>query len=290
MKKGIIITNAYTQIKSAEYQAVRLSEEFEKLGIFARSVKNNEFPCMIKDGKTVNGYGEYDFAVYLDKDKYIAKMLENDGVRLFNSADSIALCDDKMQTHIALADNGIPMPDTLPGALCYTSDAVIPDEMIKNVASKLGFPMVVKESYGSLGKGVYLVNDMDELKGVMEKLKCIPHMFQKYISESRGCDIRIIVIGGKYLCAMMRKSETDFRSNIELGGTGMKFTPPDEYIEIAEKAAKILKLDYCGIDILLGKDGGLICEVNSNAFFGGMEQTTGVNVAKAYAEYIKVKI
>lgn len=290
MKKGIIITNAYTPIKSAEYQAIRLSEEFEKLGVYTKTVKNREYPCLVQDGKIINGYFDYDFSVYLDKDKYIAKMLEKSGVRLFNSADSIALCDDKMLTHIALSNNGIPMPDTLPGALCYTSDAVIPDEMVESVSSRLGFPLIVKESYGSLGKGVYLVNGTDELKSVMEKLKCTPHMFQKYVSESRGCDIRIIVIGGKYLCAMMRKSETDFRSNIELGGVGIPFSPPDEYIEIAEKSAQILGLDYCGIDILLGKTAGLVCEVNSNAFFGGMEKTTGVNVAKAYAEYIVSKI
>lgn len=290
MKKGIIITNAYTQLKSADYQALRLCDEFQKLGITAKTVKNKEFPCIIKDNKILNDYAEFDFAVYLDKDKYIAKMLEKKGIRLFNSADSIALCDDKMQTHIALSERGIPMPDTLPGALCYTNDAVIPDEMVDAVIEKLSLPMVVKESYGSLGKGVYLVSDRCELKTVMEKLKCTPHMFQKYIAESRGCDVRIIVIGGRYLCAMTRKSDTDFRSNIELGGVGMKFTPPDEYIEIAEKSARILDLDYCGIDILMGKDGGLVCEVNSNAFFGGMEKTTGENVAKAYAEYIRSRI
>ena len=55
---------------------------------------------------------------------------------------------------------------------------------------------------------------------------------------------------------------------------------------LAEKCAKILKLDYCGIDILHGENGGMVCEVNSNAFFGGMEKATGINVARAYAEYI----
>ncbi len=290
MKKGIIITNAYTQLASAEYQSYRLAEEFEKIGITAHSTKNREYPCFIKDGGIVNEYSSYDFAVYLDKDKYIAEMLEKSGVRLFNSSRAISVCDDKMLTHIALAEHGIPMPDTLPGALCYTPDALIPDESIKAVTDTLGLPLVVKESYGSLGKGVYLVKDDTELRAAMEKLKCMPHMFQKYISESFGKDVRIIVIGGKYLCAMMRKSEDDFRSNIELGGVGIKITPPDEYIEIAEKASKILGLDYCGIDILIGKNGGLVCEVNSNAFFGGMEKTTGVNVAKAYAEYIASEI
>ena len=32
--------------------------------------------------------------------------------------------------------------------------------------------------------------------------------------------------------------------------------------------------------------GYTVCEVNSNAFFGGIERITGVNVAERYAEYI----
>ena len=52
------------------------------------------------------------------------------------------------------------------------------------------------------------------------------------------------------------------------------------------KVAKILNLDYCGVDVLFGKDGYLICEVNSNAFFDGIEAATGINVARAYAEHI----
>ena len=54
----------------------------------------------------------------------------------------------------------------------------------------------------------------------------------------------------------------------------------------AEKAAQALKLDYCGVDLLYGEDGPVLCEVNSNAFFEGLEAATGVNVAKLYAEYI----
>lgn len=286
MKKGIILTNAYTCIKSAEYQSVRLKEEFEKLGVDIRCAKNGEFPCVISENIINNLYSQYDFCIYLDKDKYVAKMLEKSGVRLFNSADSIAVCDDKMLTHIALANNDIPMPKTLPGCLCYTEDAVITDDAVNDVIKNIGLPAIVKESYGSMGKGIYLANNAQELKIIMDKIKCLPHMFQEFISESYGKDVRIIVIGGKYLCAMERKNDGDFRSNIELGAIGKRITPSDEYIALAERVAGLLRLDYCGIDILYHKNGGMICEVNSNAFFGGMEKATGVNVAKAYAEYV----
>ncbi len=286
VKKGIILTNAFTHISSAEYQAVRLCEEFSRMNIDVCHKKNREYPCMIDGGNIVNEYSQYDFCVYLDKDKYIAQILEKSGLRLFNTSSAIAVCDDKMLTHIALSENGIPMPKTVPGALCYHPDGVIEDSMPERLISLLGLPMIVKESYGSMGKGIYLVKTKDELIRSMEKLKCMPHVFQRFVKESSGKDVRIIVIGGKYLCAMERKNENDYRSNIELGATGTAIQPSDEYIAFAEKCAKILKLDYCGIDILHGENGGMICEVNSNAFFGGMEKATGINVARAYAEYI----
>ena len=89
---------------------------------------------------------------------------------------------------------------------------------------------------------------------------------------------------------MQRKSETDFRSNVELGGEGKIVDVPKEFIEVAENTAKVLNLDYCGIDLLYGKDcEPIVCEVNSNAFFGGIERVTGKNVAKAYAEYLLSK-
>ena len=104
---------------------------------------------------------------------------------------------------------------------------------------------------------------------------------------SQGKDVRVIVIGGEAVAAMERiAQEGEFRSNIELGGAGKVFDLSKEYKELAERVANVLQLDYCGIDLLEGKDGGIVCEVNSNAFFEGIESVTGINVAKAYAEYI----
>ena len=82
----------------------------------------------------------------------------------------------------------------------------------------------------------------------------------------------------------------EFRSNIELGGVGKKVDPPKEYLVAAEKAAKILGLDYCGVDLLETKEGPVLCEVNSNAFFEGFEKVTGQDVATAYANYIVAKM
>ena len=85
---------------------------------------------------------------------------------------------------------------------------------------------------------------------------------------------------------MERVSGGDFRSNIAAGGKGRRIELPEQAKDIAEKAAKILALDYCGADILFGKDKFYLCEVNSNAFFDGIEKVTGVNIAGLYAGYI----
>ena len=100
-------------------------------------------------------------------------------------------------------------------------------------------------------------------------------------------DVRVIVIGGHTVAAMERRNDGDFRSNVAQGGSGEKIDLLEEFRIVAESCAEILGLDYCGVDLLYGKDGEpIVCEVNSNAFFSGIEKATGVNVAKAYAEHI----
>ena len=90
---------------------------------------------------------------------------------------------------------------------------------------------------------------------------------------------------------MCRQNTKDFRSNIEIGGIGKKAELKQNYIDICEKVAQILNLDYCGIDLLIDKNNTpLVCEVNSNAFFGMFEKITDINVAKIYAEYILASV
>ena len=288
--KGIILINAYADFEAILYQPKRLKEEFEKLGAKVEIVKNDFFPCEIKDGKSFSSLSSLDFCVYLDKDEYAIKILENAGVRTFNGYRGIILCDDKMKTYMALSDKGIKMPDTIPAPLCFTEGSKPDADALSKVAEKLGYPLVVKECYGSLGNGVYLIKNAKELYETEERLIGKPHLFQRFVSESFGKDVRVLVVGKKVVGAMKRVSDGDFRSNISSGGKGEPYALDEKTVALAEKIADILSLDYCGIDLLFGKDGFYVCEVNSNAFFKGFEETTGINVAKKYAEYILSEI
>lgn len=287
METGIIVINPYQIPAESVHQAKRIQQEFLSLGVSVEIITDtflqNEI-CQNTIKSTLKGV---EFAVYLDKDKYQSQILESLGVKLFNSHKSIRICDDKGLTTLALMDKGVNLPKTIFGALCYNKDMPIDKEWAKKIADSLGFPLIVKESFGSMGKGVYLVNDMTELVSIMQELKLKPHLFQEYIGARRGVDVRVIVIGGKAVCAMQRENENDFRSNVAQGGKGVAIELSPEFKKTAEKCAEVLGLSYCGVDLLYGKDNEpYVCEVNSNAFISGIEKVAGFNVAKSYAEYI----
>lgn len=290
--KGVVLLNYYSPPKGCINQAERLREEFSKLGVSIDIMPNFIGRCGISsDGKGFSRFGEYDFCIYLDKDKYASELLERTGMRLFNSHRAIRVCDDKAETHIALSGAGIPMPRTLPGLLCYDRSRELSEDAIAEVESEFGYPLIVKSCFGSLGKGVWKVDGRDELRSIMRELQFSPHLFQEFIASSSGRDVRVILIGGRAVAAMKRTSMTDFRSNIELGGVGETFDLPDSFKDVAERAAAILGLDYCGIDLMFSADGTpILCEVNSNAFFAGIERVTGVNIAEKYARHIVERI
>lgn len=282
--KGIIVTNQYDHSSVQAKKALRMSDELQKLGVEVQVMSACQVMPHLQLGKTVCPL-KADFVLYFDKDRYMARMMEQCGLRLFNKALATELCDDKMLTHIALADSGIPMPTTISAPLCYVAGSLPSDEFLCKVEQALGFPLVAKQCYGSFGEQVYLVRDKQQLKQTYTRLMAVPHIYQQFIQESAGKDMRVIVIGNKVACAMLRQSNGDFRSNVERGGQATAVQVPQDIANMCEQASRVLELDYCGVDVLVG-DCPMICEVNSNAMFSAMEQATGVNVAKAYATHI----
>ena len=281
---GIILTNAYLRSPGMIRQAERIAEELRARGAAAAIVKNGAFLSEVhKNALTLSE--NCDFVVYLDKDKYLPRMLEKRGVRLFNTARAVELCDDKMLTYIELAGQGLNLPDTVPAPLCYYADAAVREDFLQGVAARLGFPLVAKKSFGSWGMDVRLIQDFGGLKAVAEEFKLFPHLFQKRAGRS-GEDLRVLVVGGKVVACMKRKNEHDFRSNVEAGGTGSPADPPEKFLVAALRCAEVLGLDYCGVDLLDECGEPYVCEVNSNALFNEAERVTGVNVAGAFSEHI----
>lgn len=283
--KGIAILNGYQIVDGVRYVYDRMKEELGKLGVSLDLSTTAEAYSLV-DNSQIKRRFDYDFVLFLDKDVYTSMALEKAGMKLFNSAKSIWLCDDKMVTHIFLSGLGIKMPKTISAPLNYSDNSS--ERFIERVMQEIDFPLVAKKSFGSLGKSVYLINNEQELIKWDTQNRFEQRLYQEFIKSSFGFDYRLIVIGGKFLTGMKRvNTNGDFRSNIALGGQGEKVDIPQSYIDVAERCASALGLDYCGVDLLMGKEGEpILCEVNSNAFMAGIEKITGVNVAGAFAKHI----
>lgn len=283
--KVLIVINGYGLAGGIQHQVKRLTEEFSKRGIETEIIKNTGVFAYILRENTHISLPKHDFILYLDKDRYVAEMLEKNGYKLFNNIEAISKCDDKMLTHICLSNAGIKMPSTISSTLCYTDNGN--RDYLDTIIKTIGLPMIVKENYGSLGKQVYLAKTKERLLELENRLIHVPHLYQEFISSSVGKDYRIIVINNKVVAYMRRVNKKSYLSNLAAGGTAEACELPQSYLDMAEKASKILGLDYCGVDILEGPNGEpILSEVNSNAFYEGIEKTTGINVAGCYVDYL----
>lgn len=228
-----------------------------------------------------------DYVIFWDKDVRLAKILETKGLRLFNCAKSIEMCDDKALTHICLANTEIRMPKTIVAPMTFQNIGYVNYSFLDMVIEELAFPIVIKECYGSFGQQVYLAKNYGSLLDIVRKIGTKPMLFQEFISSSKGRDIRINVVANKPIASMLRYSETDFRSNVSNGGKIMEYKPSNAQLDMAIKACEQLYLDFAGVDILFGKDEEpILCEINSSAQFKSTYDCTGVNIADFIIDHI----
>lgn len=269
---------------------------------FLHSNKFNEIYSWLKTafekkGHTINVYtnielanttkieNKPDFVLFWDKDIPLAKRLEKMGLRLFNSATAIENCDNKALTYIELKGI-VKMPKTIIAPMTYRNIGYNNTDFVKNSINTLGLPVVIKECFGSFGQQVYLAKSYEKAIDIVKNTN-EPLIFQEFIAESKGKDIRINMVGNNAVASMLRYNDNDFRANITNGGSMKNYTPTEKEIEIAQKVCKVLNLDFGGVDILFGKDGPIVCEVNSNAHFKNIYDCTGVNVADYIGDYIE---
>ena len=286
---GIIIVNQ--TIGHNQYKIERFKTEFEKKGVSLEVFVNDGTLAEIKNNEIKINLPAANFVLYLDKDIYLARLLEKAGYRLFNKADFIKLCDDKMLTFIACANEGIRTPRTIAGPLVYTDLQESNFAFLDKVIDEIGLPMVVKRVYGSLGEGVYLVETRDELFKLYSEIARNPIIFQEYVKTSYGKSIRVLIIDGKVFGSFIRRNKYDFRSNFGEEASSKVLENPAKYEGFAQEIADKLHIEYAGIDLLVYEDENpILCEINSNAFFEEFEKVTRLNVASAYADMIINKV
>ena len=108
------------------------------------------------------------------------------------------------------------------------------------------------------------------------------------VAESKGKDVRAFVIGDRVVAAIRRTAQgQEFRSNVHRGGKAEAIDLDPAYAEAAVRAAQIMGLRVCGVDMLEGANGPQVMEVNSSPGLEGIETATGKNVAGMVFDFLE---
>lgn len=250
-----------------------------RAGIEFAEISNSDLAVPLGDRRAVErATGGADFVLFWDKDVRCAANLELCGLPVLNGSECIRLCDDKSLTHLALAAAGVPSIDTVACPLTFSEYGDL--GFADRAAEALGFPMVVKDCFGSFGEQVRLARDAGELRSVLSE-PYRPRILQRYV-ECGGADVRVEVVGGRAVAAMARRApEGDFRSNATIGGTVSGCEPTGEESELAVRACEAVGADFAGVDVIETGDGPVVCEVNSSAHLRNLLECTGIDASDA---------
>ncbi|MDO5629393.1 MAG: RimK family alpha-L-glutamate ligase [Mobilicoccus sp.] len=211
----------------------------------------------------------------------VVRQFEQMDVYTPNMSYGIANSRDKLRATQLLSRHRIPMPATT-----FVRDRADVMPAIERVG---GAPVVIKLLEGTQGIGVILAPDDKVAGAIIETLQSTRQnvLIQRFVSESKGRDIRALVVGDRVVAAMRRVAQGDeFRSNVHRGGSVEKVTLDPAYEEVAVRSAQIMGLRVAGVDMLEGNDGPLVMEVNSSPGLEGIEQATNLDVAGAIIDYI----
>ncbi len=198
------------------------------------------------------------------------------GVPVLNRARAIARARNKMEALQLLSQHGVDAPATVlaPGPAAL-------DRALEIVG---GPPVVLKLPRGAQGVGVILAETRAAAVATLDTLWALGQqvLIQEFVSESRGRDVRVLVVGGIVVAAMRRVAAAgEWRANLHRGGLAERIELDDRYARAATEAARAVGLDVAGVDILEGRNGPRVVEINASPGFEGLERATGVDIAAA---------
>ena len=281
MKDVLVLYNEELNSGAFKHQYQSYVKSFEKLGMIAVAMPSSEYISALFGVKN-NGP---DTVIFLDKDINGAALLEARGMKLYNTSECIRLCDDKALTYLTLYKKGLPIPKTVIAPKTYRRSQSA--DWCRKAAKLLGYPVVIKECFGSLGMQVYLAENEAELVKQVDKIGQKPFVLQEFLPKGAGWDLRVIVAGGEVIGAIKRTNLQDFRANAARGGSVEPITLTKEQEKLALDAADATGAFFAGVDLIMGEDEFLVCEVNSNMLFEAADRALGISVSDNIAEKIK---
>ena len=215
----------------------------------------------------------------------VVRQFEQMDVFCANSSSGISNSRDKLRSLQILSRHNIGIPKT---AFVRSRSDVLP--AIERIG---GAPVIIKLLEGTQGVGVILADKVSIAEAIIETLQSTKQnvLLQKFVSESKGRDIRAFVVGDRVVAAIRRVAQgQEFRSNVHRGGKTEPVILDDTYCQTAIRATQIMGLRIAGVDMLEGRDGPQVMEINSSPGLEGIESCTRLDIAGAIIDYIAAQI
>ena len=208
-----------------------------------------------------------DFVIYRSRQYEIVEQLEAQKMRVFNNSLVNKIANNKYLAFKLFKELDFPTIET------YLD------------GDSLKMPYIMKTVSGHGGKEVFLIDEEEKEKVLLEQFKGQDFIYQSPVANYG--DVRLYVFNKKVIASIKRSNVYDFRSNHSLGGDIELYQPTKEMVDIAIKIAKHLDADYIGVDFLLIKDGFLLNEIEDPVGARMLYQLTDIDIVKEYTNYIK---
>ncbi len=209
----------------------------------------------------------------------LLELLERSGFRFFSSPARIRTMISRLSCTIRLRDNDIPMPPT------YISEDV--DDAVQWAAQNA--PVVLKPLYSTKARGMALLTDeasaREAITNLVKSGDKIIYLQKKY--DLSGSDYGLIFLGGEYIGAYARVSDgSTWHTTTREGGKYAPYDPPQEFIDLAEKAQRPFGLDFTSVDLAVTKEvGPIIFEVSAFGGYKGLYQSSGLDASELLTDY-----
>ncbi|SDN58657.1 ATP-grasp domain-containing protein [Alkalicoccus daliensis] len=212
-----------------------------------------------------------DFLIIRTCTPWLNEAAEIRGIRVFNRANVSRIANDKRLSHAFVNTLGVPM---------LSSTAAHRDALTRISPS---YPYILKDPLGRGGTGVEWISRPQQL--YMSRRK--NDLLMQPVGGQRGKDVRVYIVGGEIVAAVLRESETNFKANISGGAAASLFHLKEQDITIVQKITQALPIDFAGIDFLLAEDGSLLFnEMEDAVGCRSLYMNSDINIAEVFLTYV----
>lgn len=272
IEKYNVMSNAYTCNRLVQ-EAAALDIDLQIVGIHDTMVSSEG---VLNHGKLLE---PVDFVINRYKWGQEKDAINALASRSYNPLDAYHIYINKFEQVKRLYSDAFSIPKYILGTSLLSFQIIV---------DALGLPFVAKGLESSMGEEIVCIEDQASYKELSKKYPISKEwLFEEFISESFGRDMRFYSIRGEAVACMQRKSEGDFRANVALGASVEPFEITPAIRTIAQDIYEQTGLDFLGIDLLFGKDKPYFCEINVMPGLEGIEKASGINIAGKIIETIK---